>query len=465
MFYKAVMERANEIDIARILETRPISRFQLVTLALGILALFVNGLDYSAANVAAPAVLRAFHAGRSAMGPVFGWSFFGIFLGSISLGVAGDRWGRKAGLITAVIAYSVPALLTGFAHSLGELSLYRFLAGLGIGGAVPNTIALLTETAPKRYRVTFVMASFVGYSTGNATIAQVAAWLVPSFGWQVVFVVAGAMGFALSVLLLFTLEESLPFLAVARPNSSALRRVAARALPELALTADARFTAPDAETANFSLKLLFNSYRRIATPLLWIGFFAQSLTFMTYSAWLAVILEQAGLSARMAALTFSYGAFLAVAAIIFFGRLIDRLGPRTTVVPALLTVAAIVTLAGGGLPPLFLAATAVMAMACAAATHQSLNGIVGGFYPTVIRGNGVGYATGMGRMSAIIGPVIVGWLMAADTPLRLTLWAIAAPELVVAAAAIGLDIVRRSPSASGDFALSFPTRDTGEQAI
>ncbi len=169
-------------------------RFQSVTLALGILALFVNGLDYSAANVAAPAVLRAFHASRSAMGPVFGWSFFGIFLGSICLGIAGDRWGRKAGLITAVLAYSVPALLTGFAHSLGELSLYRFLAGLGIGGAVPNTIALLTETAPKRYRVTFVMAAFVGYSTGNASIAQAAAWLVPTFGWQVVFVLAGRHG-------------------------------------------------------------------------------------------------------------------------------------------------------------------------------------------------------------------------------------------------------------------------------
>ncbi len=139
-----------------------------------------------------------------------------------------------------------------------------------------------------------------------------------------------------------------------------------------------------------------------------------------------------------------------------FGRLIDRFGPRTTVVPALLTVASIVMLAGGRLSPLLLAATAVMAMACAAATHQSLNGIVGGFYPTIIRGNGVGYATGMGRMSAIIGPVIAGWLMAANTPLQQTLWAIAAPELVVAAAAIGLDIVRRSPSAAADFAISVP---------
>jgi MFS family permease len=292
----------------------------------------------------------------------------------------------------------------------------------------------------------------------------VAAWLTPSFGWQVVFVVAGGMGLLLSLLLALTLSESLLFLAATKPESAALRQLAPRALPELSIPADVRFVSGDSGGAGFNLKLLFSSYRRIATPLLWIAFFAESLTFMTYSAWLAVILEQAGLTPRVAALTFSYGAFAAVAAILVFGRLIDRFGPRTTIVPALLTVASIVALASANLPQLPLAAMAVVAMGCAAATHQSLNGIVGGFYPTIIRGNGVGYATGMGRMSAVLGPIVVGWLMAANTPLQQTLWAIAAPELVVAAAAIGLDIVRRSPSAAVDFAMPF-TQSRGEQAV
>ena len=383
---------------------------------------------------------------------VFGWSFGGIFVGSVLLGIFGDRFGRKAGLILAVFAYSIPALLTASAHSVPELSLYRFLAGVGIGGAVPNTIALLTETAPKKYRVTFVMAAFVGYSTGNASIAQVAAWFGPEFGWQIVFWVAGGAGLALSGLLAFALPESIAFLAASRPDDPALRRLAARAAPEIIIPPHARFVSRESRGGKKnSLYLLFSSYRRIATPLLWIAFFAESLTFMTYSAWLAVILEQAGLTPRAAALTFSYGAFAAVVAILLFGRLIDRFGPRTTVIPALLTVAATVELGSGNLSPLSLSITAVVAMGCAAATHQSLNGIVGGFYPTIIRGKGVGYATGMGRISAILGPIAAGALLAANAPLQQTLWAIAAPELVVAAAAIGLDIVRRSPSAAADF--------------
>ena len=146
------MESVTAIDIAQVLENRALRRFQLMTLALGVLALFVNGLDYSAVNVAAPAIARGVHIAPSAMRGVFGWSFGGIFVGSVLLGSFGDRFGRKAGLILAVFAYSIPALLTASAHSVAELSLYRFLAGIGIGGAVPNTIALLTETAPKKYR-------------------------------------------------------------------------------------------------------------------------------------------------------------------------------------------------------------------------------------------------------------------------------------------------------------------------
>lgn len=438
------MESGPAIDIAQILEQGKVGRFQLRILALGILALFVNGLDYSAVNVAAPALLRAFHAGRSDMGPVFGWSFLGIFLGSVLFGAVGDRYGRKPGLILSVLAYSVPALLCTSAHSLAQLSMYRLIAGLGIGGAVPNTIALLTETAPSRYRVTFVMAAFVGYSAGNAGIAQVAAWLVPSQGWQIVFLVAGGLGLALSVLLVFTLDESFPYLAVTRPGDPALRKLAARAAPGLPIPHNLHFITSGNATRRFSLDLLFSSYRRIATPLLWIAFFAESLTFMTYSAWLAVILEQSGLAPRAAALTFSYGAIAAVVGILLFGRLIDRFGPRTTVIPAVLTALCVAALGSGHLSLPGLSVTAVLAMGCAAATHQSLNGIVGSFYPTIIRGNGVGFATGMGRISSIIGPVFVGWLMAANTPLQITLAAIAAPELVVAAAAVGLHIVRRS---------------------
>ena len=446
------MDRS-DVDIAPILENRRIGRFQALTLALGCLTLFVDGLDYSAINVGAPAILRGFHAESSAMRFVFGWSFFGIFVGSVLFGYIGDKFGRKVGTVLGVLAYSLPALVTVFAHSLDELTFWRFLAGIGIGGVVPNIIALLTETAPKRYRVTFVMVGFIGYSTGNASIAQVAAWLVPTYGWQIIFLVAGLGGVILSGFLFFVLPESIPYLASTGSDPARLRKLVKRAAPELVLAPDQRIVIKRAANeAKFSLKLLFGSYRRYATPLLWIAFFAESLTFMTLSAWLAVLLEQAGLPPTQAALTFSFGSFSAVIATVIAGRLIDKFGPKAVVCSAVLAVTTITYLGSGGLSPLVISIVAVLSLACASATHQSINGIVGGFYPTIVRGNGVGYATGMGRIAAIIGPVIAGYLMAANLPLQQVLLFIAAPELVVAAACVGLDVLRRSPSAKADFA-------------
>jgi AAHS family 4-hydroxybenzoate transporter-like MFS transporter len=433
-----------EIDVGALLENRPLGRFHIVTFALCFLILFVDGLDFGSANVGAPSILRAFGAEPGAMSTVFAAGYFGIFLGSVAFGMLGDRYGRRLGALVGVLAYSLPALLMPFATSLEQVALYRFMTGLGIGGVVPNVIALLSETAPKRYRVSAVMASFVGYSLGNATIGQVAAWAIPVFGWWIVFVTAGIAGVILFTVLVFALPESIQLLAAKHPASPRLRTLVARAAPELAITPETRFVLnrPANETT-FSLALLFTGFRRYATPLIWVAFFAEALTYMTLSAWFTVILERAGLPPMDAALTFSFAAMSAIVAILLLGPLMDRFGPKAAVVSAAIAVSAIYYLGTPGLPAWLITATGMLAYASAAATHQSLNGMVGGFYPTIIRGNGVGYATGMGRVAAIFGPGFVGTLFA-QLPLQDVLLFIAAPDVVVALVCIALDRLRKT---------------------
>jgi hypothetical protein len=125
-------------------------------------------------------------------------------------------------------------------------------------------------------------------------------------------------------------------------------------------------------------------------------------------------------------------------------------------VSACIAVSAITYLGVPGLSLEVIVAVAVVAQASASATHQALNGMVGAYYPTIIRGNGVGIATGMGRVAAIIGPAAVGYLMAAKVPLQEVLIYIAAPDLVVAAACVGLHILRSSPAAKADFERASP---------
>ncbi|MSP94780.1 MAG: MFS transporter [Alphaproteobacteria bacterium] len=432
------MEPLREIDVGELMQDRRIGRLHVLTFCLCMAILFVDGLDYSSVNVAAPALLRAFGAERSAMGFMFSMGFTGILIGSVIFGIVGDKYGRKTGAVLGVLAYSVPALLSVFATSFNELTIYRLFTGLGIGGVIPNIVALLSETAPKRYRVTFVMAVFIGYSMGNAAIGQVAAWLIPEYGWQIVFLVAGISGLGLSAVLILFLPESIPFLAATKPESPRLRALVARMAPELAIGPQTRFTfrRPAKETT-FSLSLLFDGYRRVATPIIWLAFLAESMTYLTLSAWFVVLLEGVGLSVMQAALAYSYAQVGAIVAILMVARLFDRFGPVVSVFSACTAVAAIIALGLPGLTPVSITAIAIVALACGSATHQSLIGMVGNFYPTIVRGNGVGYATGMGRIGAILGPAFAGYLLT-RLPIPNVLIFIAVPDLVVAVACLGL---------------------------
>src|SRR5882672_1027089 len=370
-----------EVDVGGLLEECRLGAFHALVLSLGVLILFVDGLDFSASNVGAPAVLRAFNVDRSALSMVFGAGFFGILVGSLVFGAIGDRYGRRLGAILGVLAYSIPGLLTVFVTSLDQLAILRFLTGLGMGGGVPNVIALLTESAPKKYRVTFVMVGYIGYSLGNAIIAQVAAWLTPIYGWSIVFFIAGAVGIILCGALILMLPESIAYLAVKKPDAPELARQVRFAAPEIRVDADTRFILHrPADEQRFSLNLLFSGVRRTATPLLWIAYFCEFLTYMTLAAWFSVILEDAGLMPTQASLTFSYAYLGAMAAILILARLVDSYGPKAAVFSAAISFVCLIYLGTPGLSAAAVITVAIVALAFSSATHQSLNGIVGGFY-------------------------------------------------------------------------------------
>jgi AAHS family 4-hydroxybenzoate transporter-like MFS transporter len=245
------------------------------------------------------------------------------------------------------------------------------------------------------------------------------------------------------------LPESIPFLAATDPGAARLRRLVRRAAPDLNAAEDTRFVLrrPANET-RFSLKLLFDGDRRIVTPLLWLAFFAETLTYITLSTWLTVLLERAGLAPADASFAYFYASLGAAVSILIVAQLIDRLGLGASVFSALVAVAATMSIGIAGLSPLLITMGAILAMGFGSATHNSLLGIVGGFYPTVVRGNGVGYATGMGRIAAIVGPALTGFLLS-DFSLQFVLLCIAVPDLVVACLCLVLAYYgRRLPKAA-----------------
>ena len=419
-------------DIGELLDRQKLSTYHLVTIVLCVLIIIVDGADTGSANVVGPAILRAFPAPRSVLGWVFAWSGIGVFFGSFIFGYIGDRHGRKTGVILAVLFYSLPALGTMLSGSLDQLMAWRFLTGLGIGGAIPNTIALLNEAAPKRFRASFVVVAFLGYATGTASAGQVAAWFTPLYGWVAVFVAVGIAGLLLSLLLVVRLPESLRYLTVASPHSPELRQRAARLFPEAAIGPDTVFVLhQEQRTSRFAFRELFAGDLKVTTTLLWLSYFCKSFTYLGYTAWLTTIMETAGLTQVQAAFAFSYAGMGGIVVLLSLARLLDKFGPMASMGAAALGISAMIAI---GTPALAVASymvLAVVAHACCSGTHNSLNGTVAMFYPTRIRGNGVGWATASGRIGGAVGPLAIGYFFSAKLPLQTVLYLIAAPYLAV----------------------------------
>ncbi len=433
------MSEPQAIEISELTGNAKLGKQHLAILALSAMMLFIDGFDLGTVNVAAPAILRAFHSEKSAMGVVIGAGFTGILIGCWVFGYVGDRWGRKTGSIWACIAYTLPAFLITQAGSINEIMVLRFLAGIGLGGVMPTTLALLAESAPSRYRASFAMTALFGFPAGTAAIGQIAAHFIPQFGWAAVFYAGGIAGLALSIILIFLLPESLQWLAVNKPDSAALRRRAAKLAPQRAITSATRFYLHQQQKARgLILPDLFRGRQWVATLLLWLAYFAEGLTYITFASWLAVVLETAGLSPTEASLTFSYAGGGGIFVALLLMRPLDKIGPMASVVTALVAIVALVTLGTPGLPQWLIIVSAITAHSFCSATHSSLNGTVGLFYPTNIRSNGVGWASGMGRIASIIGPIIVGYLLSAKLPLQDLLYILAAPYLVLVVACVAL---------------------------
>lgn len=444
------MSEPKEVDVAELLDRQKLNRFHLLCVAFGFLIFFVEGLDQTGISIAAPTMLRLFHAQPSVMGLIFGYGNFGFLIGSLVFGVLGDRFGRKRGVILGVLCYSLPAFAAMFVTSLDQLPILRFITGLGLGGVFPTTIALLNETAPKKFRASFVSCSFIGYALGNSTTGQVGAWLMGPFGWQVMFFVGGMAGVVLSIALALWLPELIRFLTVRRPDAAVLRRLIARAAPGSAIAPGARFVLRQPPKTKIALRQLFQGRLRLATPLIWLNYFAEGIMYLTLLMWLPTLFEDLGLAPQQASLAFSYATAGGIVAILALARLLDRFGPPATMLTALGAIVALSYLGTAGLSHTAIIMIAVFAVTCGTGTHSSLHGTVGHFYPTSIRANGIGYAIAASRVASILGPIVTGYLLSAKLPVQDVLYIIVAPYVLVVAISF---VLGRLYTASSDAAL------------
>ncbi len=423
------------IDVNEAIDQSPFGRFQWMVVALCGALLVVDGYDVFVAGTVLPTLIAEWGLTKPQAGALQAWALFGMMFGALTLGPLADRIGRKKGVAISFVLFTSATVATGFANTPEQFKVMRFIAGLGCGGLMPNAVALMNEYAPKRLRSTMVAIMFSGYSIGGMLAAGIGIGVIPSFGWQPMFFLAAAP-LMLLPLVLWKLPESLGFL-ISQGRQDEAKRIFARINPGTALGADDRLVFTETKTAKASIAELFRHGRSLRTAMLWVSFFCCLLLVYLLSSWLPKVLQEAGYAERASLLSLFSLNFGGMAGAILGGRMGDRFGLPKVVVGFFVAAALSIALIGANPAPVLLFALVFMAGATTIGTQILLYASVAQLYNMSVRSTGLGWASGVGRVGAIVGPTFGGVLLARELPLGQNFLIFAIPA-VVSAVAMGV---------------------------
>ena len=402
---------ASTVDVAVFIDAQPVSAFQIRVLLTCAMVLFLDGFDTTSIGFVAPALAKEWSVGKSALGPVFSAGLFGLMIGALLFGPLADRIGRKKIIIFSTIAFGIGTLVAAFVNDVNTLLAVRLLTGLGLGGAMPNTVALTSEFSPHRRRATMVMVMFVGFSIGAALGGLLAAVLIPQFGWRSVFVVGGAAPLLLAPVLAWRLPESVRFLASTGRADVRVAELLALINAKTAFAPATRFVVSEPALKGDPVQHLFSGGRALATLLLWVVFFMSLLDIYFLSNWLPTVLNDLGASISEAAVI---GSMLQVGGVVgtfALGNIIDRFSFRALALVYLIAVFAVGAIGQLGHSVIFVSIAIFVAGFCIVGGQIAANALAAGYYPTSVRATGVGWALGIGRIGSIVGPLIGGVLL------------------------------------------------------
>ena len=421
-------------DIQAFINDHPFTKYQWMILVLCFITVAMDGFDTAIIGFIASDLVQEWGVQKSALGPVMSAALVGLAVGALTAGPMADRIGRKKVLILSIVVFGSFSLLTAAATSLNQLTLLRFLTGLGLGAAMPNAATLMSEYAPERRRALLVNLMFVGFPIGSSLGGFISAWLIPQYGWQSVLILGGVMPLVLAVVLIFLLPESVRYLVAKNKSQQQVGKILQRIAP---LPADPDFVLHEAGGMpdKSALGVIFSPRYALGTVMLCLTYFMGLLIFYLLTSWLPLLIRETGATMSQASVVTALFPLGGGIGVLVLGALMDKFNPNKVVAVGWLLTGIFVCLVGFSTSSLVLMGVMVfIAGSIMNGAQSSMPALAAGFYPTQGRATGVAWMLGIGRFGGILGAFSGVFLMQAQLSFETIFMLLAIPALLSASA-------------------------------
>jgi AAHS family 4-hydroxybenzoate transporter-like MFS transporter len=424
------------VNLQSFLNEHGFSGYQWMIFGLCFLIVLLDGFDTAAIGYIAPSLIKEWGVGKPELGPVLSAALFGLAVGALSAGPLADKLGRRRLLVASVLIFAVACFASAFSADLTQLTLLRFVTGVGLGAAMPNAVTLMSEYCPDQRRAVLTNTMFCGFPLGAAFGGFLAAWMIPQWGWRSVLELGGITPFVLAILMFLLLPESARYMVAhsypVERIKAVLRRISAAAE---SATAFVMTEAKGAAHGKRGLAVVFSSHYAIGSVMLWVAYFMGLVIFYALINWMPILFKEAGIDAQHATLISALFPLGGVGAI-FFGWLMDRFnGNRVIAIGYALTAVAVFAIGQAVGAEGMLVLAVFVAGVLMNTAQSSMPALAAGFYPTQGRASGVAWMLGIGRFGGIAGSFLVAELTRRQVGLA-SIFSIVAVAGIVAAVAL-----------------------------
>ncbi|MCP2254296.1 MFS transporter, AAHS family, 4-hydroxybenzoate transporter [Prauserella aidingensis] len=420
------------IRLPAFLDGRKLGRFQFLTVVMCFFMMLLDGFDTQAINYMAPAIADDWGIDKGALGGIFSAALVGLMVGYLVLSPLSVKLGHRNVILIGVAVFAISTLLSVGVQNETQLLIMRFITGLGLGMETASAIAITAEYSPKRWRASFVLAIYCGFSLGFIVANYTASWLIPEFGWRSVFVAGGVAPLILLVILLRWLPES-PFYLLQRGREDKMYAILRKIDSTLPASGGPKIEVERPESVKkVKLRALFTGGQLRGTVLLWLVFATNLAMFYGIQSWMPTILSEQGYEAGTLATAASMTTIGGIVIVAVMGPAMDRLGAFGSLCVLYLlggVFLAVMSFAIGA--PIGILLTVIFLIGCSVSGGQkSVIALASVFYREEVRAAGVSWALGIGRFGGILGPIIVGAMLAAGWGHSQVFIALAVPSIL-----------------------------------